>query len=68
VHMPAADINRANPSQMETTMTRILTALVVALALTGAVSSAFAGPKSGPGECSTDEGYGRSSTCNQGGA
>lgn len=53
---------------METTMTRILTALVVALALTGAVSSAFAGPKSGPGECSTDEGYGRSSTCNQGGA
>jgi hypothetical protein len=48
-------------------MTRILAALVVALALTGAVNSAFAGPKFGPNECVTDEGYGRTSTCNQGG-
>ena len=48
-------------------MTRILTALVVAFALTGAVSSAFAGPK-GSSECIVDEGYGRSTTCHQGGA
>ena len=54
--------------QMETTMTCILTALVVAFALTGAVSSAFAGPKSGSGECIVDEGYGRTTNCNQGGA
>jgi hypothetical protein len=51
---------------METTMSRILSALLVAFALTGAVTSAFAGPISN--ECVTDEGYGRSSTCNQGGA
>ena len=47
-------------------MTRILTALVVAFALTGAVSSAFAGPKGG--ECIVDEGYGHTRTCHQGGA
>ena len=49
-------------------MTRILTALVVAFALTGAVSSAFAGPKGGSSECTIDEGYGRTTTCHQGGA
>jgi hypothetical protein len=53
---------------METTMTRILTALVVAFALTGAVGSAFAGPNSGSSECIVDEGYGRSTNCHQGGA
>jgi hypothetical protein len=66
--MSAADMNRANPSQMETTMTRILTALAVAVALAGAVSSAFAGPKGSPSECVIDEGYGRTTTCHQGGA
>jgi hypothetical protein len=49
-------------------MTRILTALAVALALTGAVSSAFAGPKGGTSECVIDEGYGRTTNCHQGGA
>ena len=49
-------------------MTRILTALAVALALTGAVSSAFAGPKGGSSECTVDEGYGRTTNCDQGGA
>ena len=49
-------------------MTRVLTALAVALAFTGAVSSAFAGPKGSASECVIDEGYGRTTTCHQGGA
>lgn len=52
-------------------MTRMIGTFAVALALIGALgafaNSASAKPNFGPSECVVDEGYGRYTTCSQGG-
>ena len=72
VRVSIAVRRRDKPNQMEMKMARMIGTFAVALALAAAfgtafVSSASAKPKFGPSECVIDEGYGRYTTCNQGG-